>query len=60
MSLDNRVKATLTNVEGKLQEAMGDITGDPSQRTEGRSKQEQAEDIHATENLKDEAKTAID
>ena len=29
MSLENRVKATAKNIEGKIQETVGDITGDP-------------------------------
>jgi len=38
MSIEDRVKATLKNVEGKLQEAVGDVTGDPREKAENRDK----------------------
>jgi len=39
MSLENRVKATAKNIEGKIQETVGDITGDPQTQAEGKAKQ---------------------
>ena len=40
MSMKNRAKATVKNLEGKVQEAVGDLTGDPKTR-------------HAVEDVKD-------
>ncbi len=60
MSFQDKAEATAKNIEGKLQEAVGEITGDPQQKAEGKAKQEQAEAQHAEENLKNQAKSAID
>ncbi|HBE16377.1 MAG TPA: CsbD family protein, partial [Cyanobacteria bacterium UBA11367] len=32
MSLQDRAKAIAKNIEGKVQEAVGEITGDPQQK----------------------------
>jgi uncharacterized protein YjbJ (UPF0337 family) len=32
MSLEDRVKQQLKNIEGKIQEAVGNVTGDPEDR----------------------------
>ena len=37
MSLKDKAKATAKNVEGKVQEAAGDLTGDPKAQAEGKS-----------------------
>ncbi|MCA1992731.1 MAG: CsbD family protein [Coleofasciculus sp. S288] len=60
MSTEDRAKATAKNLEGKAQEALGNITGDPEDRAEGKAKQAEAETRHAVEDLKDKAKKAID
>ena len=60
MSLEKRVEATAKNLEGKLQEAVGELTGDRKQAIEGQVKQAQASAMHAQEDLKDEAKRIID
>ncbi len=39
---------------------MGEITGDPQDKTEGKAKQAEAQARHAAEDVKDEAKKAID
>ena len=54
MSIEDRVDATLKNVEGKVQEAVGDFTGDPKDQAEGKAKQVEAQAKHSKENLKDE------
>lgn len=60
MSIQDRAKATAKNVEGKLQEAVGNITGDPKTEAEGKAKQVEAKIRHTTENVKDEVKKMID
>jgi uncharacterized protein YjbJ (UPF0337 family) len=54
MSVENRMKATAKNIEGKAQEALGDLTGDPKQKAVGKAKQIQANIEHGAENLKEE------
>lgn len=60
MGIEERVEATAKNIEGKVQEAVGEVTGDPKDKTEGRSKQVEAEATHAKEDVKDSVKDAID
>jgi len=60
MSLENRVKATAKNIEGKIQEAVGEVTGDPKDQAEGKAKQAEAQARHAIEDVKDKAKEIID
>jgi uncharacterized protein YjbJ (UPF0337 family) len=60
MSLKDRAKATAKNIEGKVQEAVGDLTGDPNAQAEGREKQAEARVRHTIENVKDEVKKMID
>jgi len=60
MSLEDRAKATAKNVEGKIQDAVGNVTGDPKDQAEGKAKQAEAKVRHATEDVKDEVKKAID
>ncbi|NJL83660.1 MAG: CsbD family protein [Chloroflexaceae bacterium] len=60
MSAEDRAKATAKNIEGKVQEAAGNVTGDPQDRAEGKAKQAEAETRHAAEDLKDKAKRALD
>jgi uncharacterized protein YjbJ (UPF0337 family) len=60
MSLKNKAKATAKNIEGKVQETVGDLTGDPQTQIEGREKQAEAGILHTVEDVKDEAKKLID
>ncbi len=60
MSTEDRVKATMKNVEGKAQEAIGEVTGDPKDKAEGKMKQTEAEAQHAKEDIKENVKKAID
>jgi uncharacterized protein YjbJ (UPF0337 family) len=60
MSTEDRANATAKNLEGKAQEALGNITGDPEDRAEGKAKQTEAEARHAKEDIKDKVKQAID
>jgi uncharacterized protein YjbJ (UPF0337 family) len=60
MSAEDKAKATAKNIEGKVQEAAGNITGDPGDKAEGKAKQAEAETRHSVENVKDAVKKAID
>ncbi|MFB2934262.1 CsbD family protein [Aerosakkonemataceae cyanobacterium BLCC-F154] len=60
MSVEDRLNAVAKNVEGKVQEAMSEVTGDPQDKVEGRAKQREAAAMHAKEDLKDRAKRVID
>ncbi|MBW4625465.1 MAG: CsbD family protein [Brasilonema octagenarum HA4186-MV1] len=55
-SAENRIEATAKNIEGKIQEVIGNITGDPKQKAEGKAKQAEAQVRHTAENIKDELK----
>jgi uncharacterized protein YjbJ (UPF0337 family) len=58
MSINDR--ATGKNIEGAAQEALGNVTGDPKDKAEGKAKQAQAEAGHTVEDVKDEIKKKID
>ncbi len=60
MSIEDRIKATAKNVEGKVQEAVGEVTGNPQDKVEGQDKQAEAQVQHSVENVKDNIKKAID
>lgn len=60
MSTEDRVDATLKNLEGKAQEMVGEITGDPKDQAEGKVKQAEASAEHSVEDAKDKAKEMID
>ncbi|MGA7933813.1 MAG: CsbD family protein [Kovacikia sp.] len=49
----NRAKAVTKNIEGKAQEMMGNITGDPKGQVRGKAKQVESQARHATEDVKD-------
>ncbi|HEY9644503.1 MAG TPA: CsbD family protein [Coleofasciculaceae cyanobacterium] len=59
MSTEDRVKATAENIEGKAQEALGNITGDPKDQAQGKAKQADAKARHGVEDVKDSVKDAI-
>lgn len=54
--LPNRLEATGKNIEGKLQEFVGDVTGNPRDKVEGKTKQAEAHVRHTVENIKDSFK----
>jgi uncharacterized protein YjbJ (UPF0337 family) len=56
MSLTNRAKAVAKNIEGKVQEALGNMTGDPKDKAEGKAKQAESQVRHAVEYMKDKVK----
>ncbi|WP_287128364.1 CsbD family protein [Candidatus Cyanaurora vandensis] len=60
MGLQDRAEATGKNVEGKVQEAWGELTGDPKDKLEGQAKQAKAAAEHAKEDVKDNVKDTID
>ena len=60
MSIEDRAKATAKNIEGKAQEALGNVTGDPEDKAEGKAKQAESQVRHSVENVKDDVKEAID
>lgn len=60
MSTEDRIQATAKNIEGKAQEVLGEITGNPQDKAEGRAKQAEAQTQHKVENAKEQIKKAID
>ncbi len=60
MSAEERAKATGKNIEGKAQEALGKVTGDPEDQAEGKAKQAEAQVRHAKEDVKDKTKDIVD
>jgi uncharacterized protein YjbJ (UPF0337 family) len=60
MSIEDRAKAVARNLEGKAQEASGELTGDPKDKAAGKTKQAEAKIRHGIENAKNEIKKAID
>lgn len=60
MSTEDRAKATAKDVEGKVQESAGDLTGNNEAKAKGKAKQAEAKVRHTVEDGKDEVKKAID
>ncbi|MGJ3251028.1 MAG: CsbD family protein [Elainellaceae cyanobacterium] len=60
MGIEDKVKATAKNLEGKAQEAIGEAKGDPQERMEGQAKQAEAQARHTAEDVKDEVKKRTD
>ncbi|MGL5836392.1 MAG: CsbD family protein [Waterburya sp.] len=60
MSIEDRINATAKNIEGKVQEVVGEVTGNPQDKVEGQQKQEEAQVQHSVENVKDDLKKMID
>jgi len=52
----NRAKAMAKDVEGKAQEAVGNITGDPKDQIMGKAKQAESKARNTAEDLKDNMK----
>ncbi|MEA5516708.1 CsbD family protein [Nodularia sp. UHCC 0506] len=59
MSIEDRAKATAKNIEGKAQEALGNITGDPEDQAKGKAKQAESEVRHGVEDVKDNVKEKL-
>ena len=51
-----KIKATAKDLEGKTQEAIGNVTGDAKNQIIGKAKQAEADARKATENIKDGVK----
>lgn len=60
MGLDDKAKAVAKNIEGKAQEALGNVTGDPEDKAEGQAKQAESEVRHGIEDVKDKVKEKLD
>lgn len=60
MSLEDKAKAAAKNLEGKAQEALGNVTGDPEDQAAGKAKQGEAQVRQGVEDVKDNVKKAID
>ena len=60
MAIEDRAKAAAKNIEGKAQEALGNVTGDPEDKAEGKAKQAESQVRHGVENVKDDVKKALD
>jgi uncharacterized protein YjbJ (UPF0337 family) len=53
MKLKGRAKAVTKNIEGKAQEAIGNITGDPKDQMMGKAKQVESQGRNVVEDVKD-------
>jgi uncharacterized protein YjbJ (UPF0337 family) len=60
MGLEDKAKAAAKNIEGKAQEALGNVTGDPEDKAEGNAKQAEGQVRQGVEDVKDEVKKKID
>lgn len=56
MSNEERAKAAAKNVEGKVQEGVGNMTGDTEDKMKGKAKQTEAEARQTKEDVKDKLK----
>jgi uncharacterized protein YjbJ (UPF0337 family) len=59
MSLEDKAKATAKNIEGKAQEALGNVTGDPEDKAKGKAKQAESAVRHGIEDVKDNVKKEL-
>ncbi|KPQ39598.1 MAG: CsbD-like protein [Phormidium sp. OSCR] len=60
MSIEDKAKATAKDVEGKVQEAVGDLTDNNEAKAKGKAKQAEAKVRNTVEDGKDKVKKAID
>jgi uncharacterized protein YjbJ (UPF0337 family) len=58
--MEERIKAAAKNIEGKVQAAAGELTGDQRQKVEGQAKQAEARAMNAKEDVRETAKDVID
>ena len=56
----NGIKAVTKDIEGKAQEALGNITDNPEHQAAGKAKQAEADIRNAAEDVKSKAKDAAD
>jgi uncharacterized protein YjbJ (UPF0337 family) len=54
--MSNKIDAAAKDAEGKIQSAVGSLTGDKGQQLKGEAKQVQADAMKAEAKLKEEAK----
>lgn len=59
MSLEDKIKAAAKSMEGKLESAAGELTGDNQMKVEGELKQVQANVMDAAADLKGKAQNVI-
>lgn len=55
-TMSNKADAAAKDAEGKLESALGELTGDTGHQLKGKAKQVQATAMNAAEDLKDGAK----
>jgi len=55
--MSNKVDAAAKDAEGRLESAIGDITGDTGHQIKGKAKQVQASAMNAAEDLKQAAQS---
>ncbi|WP_323355279.1 CsbD family protein [Cyanobium gracile] len=55
-TMSNKADAAAKDAEGKLESALGELTGDTGHQIKGKAKQVQASAMNAAEDLKDGAK----
>lgn len=60
MNIKKRAEAASKNVEGKIEETVGDLTGNHEAQAKGKAKQVEAKLENTIEDVKDEAKKIID
>lgn len=60
MSIEDRAKATVKKVEGKIEEIIGDLTGNHEAQAKGKAKQTEGDIRNAVEDGKDKIKKIID
>ncbi len=58
--MENRIEAAAKNIEGKVQEAVGELTGNEGQKLEGQAKQGEAKAMNAKEDVRESAKDVVD
>ena len=57
-TMSNKVDAAAKDAEGKLESALGDLTGDKGKQIKGKAKQIQASAMNAAEDVKESARSA--
>ena len=60
MSIEDNIKATAKSVEGKIEAAAGELTGDTKMKAEGQAKQVEGAAKQTVADLKDKAKGVLD
>ncbi|MCP9797502.1 MULTISPECIES: CsbD family protein [Cyanophyceae] len=55
--MSNKADAAAKDAEGKLESALGELTGDTGHQVKGKAKQVQASVMNAAEDLKDSARS---